>query len=248
MRKPVISAMLAAIVPLTCLAQGALAKAALKTTLAPPSKPPVLYDFKGVPLEISIEDFRKLSHPDGKASKVVCTGEKIEKFKGYSSEPMDVILFDDTESSLGVKQCVWIDTVGVGDIAFGKGDTAILSLANSGYGSYHYSFSFIKDPKDGVMRLYRYSGTTNVAAYGKIVEGLAGKWGPPGVSKGTVQNKIGNSFDQETAIWSNPLASIVVQTRWNKIDDMNILMEDTRLAKIVSDAKAAKDPAKPNAI
>ena len=34
----------------------------------------------------------------------------------------------------------------------------------------------------------------------------------------------------------------------NKIDDMGIVMTDTRLAKIVLDARAAKKAATPNAI
>jgi hypothetical protein len=206
--------------------------------------PGKLYDFKGVALETSLEDFRKLPHPDGAPAGVVCTGEKVAVTRSYSAEPIGVSVYDETEKALGVKRCLWIST-GEG---LGSGSTAGLSLANSGYASYSYTFSFIKDPKDNVDRLYRYSGTTNVAAFGPIVGALTAKWGTPVVTKGAVQNRIGNSFDKETAVWSNPLASITIESRYTKIDDMNLVMKDTRLSKIVSDAVAAKTAAKPNAI
>lgn len=210
----------------------------------PIAAPPQLYDFKGVALETSLEDFRKLPHPDGTGAKVVCTGEKVAITSSYSSEPSQVSIYDEVEKALGVTRCVWIS---VGQ-QYGNGSPAGLSLAGSGYASYYYSFSFIKDPKDGIMRLYHYSGETNVAAFDAITEALSGKWGKPTITTGTVQNKIGNSFDQTTAIWANPLASIMVQSRWSKIDDMVVIMDDTRLSKIVTDAKAAKRAATPNAI
>lgn len=208
------------------------------------STPGKLYDFKGVALETSLEDFRKLPHPDGAPASVVCTGEKVAVTRSYSAEPIGVSVYDETEKALGVKRCLWIST-GEG---LGSGSTAGLSLANSGYASYIYSFSFIKDPKDNVERLYRYSGTTNVAAFGPIVGALTGKFGAPVMTKGAVQNRIGNSFDKETASWDNPLSSIAVESRYSKIDDMNVVMKDTRLSKIVSDAVAAKTAATPNAI
>ncbi len=208
------------------------------------SAAPQGYDFKGVALGTSLDEFRKMPHPDGKPAKVICTGEKVAVTRNYSSEPIDVMVFDEVEKSLGVARCVWITTEG----QFGVGSTAGLSLAGSGYASYSYGFSFIKDPKDGVPRLYRYLGTTNVAAYGAIVEALTKKWGTPSLQKGTVQNRIGNTFEKETATWSNSISSLVVESRWSKIDDMNILMQDARLSKIVSDARAAKKASTPNQI
>lgn len=209
---------------------------------------PTVFDFKGVPLGISLEDFRRTPHPDGTTATVVCTGEKVPVTKNYSSEPPSVAIYDGIEKSLGVVRCVWIDILGIGEYHFNKGQTASLSLANSGYASYHYSFSFIRDPRDGVMRLYEYSGSTNVAAFAATVKGLSDKWGAPSIKMGTVQNKIGNSFDQEIATWSSSSGSIVVESRWSKIDDMNLTMRDARLSKIIRDARAASDAAKPNAI
>lgn len=209
-----------------------------------PATPPRLFDFKGVALGTSLDEFRRLPHPDGKPSQVVCTGEKATRTSGYSSEPIGVMIFDDTEKALGVTKCIWV-TVGE---KYGNGSTAMLSLANSGYGSGDYSFSFIKDPKDGIPRLYKFTGSSNVAAYQATVEALSGKWGVPTLEKGAVQNRIGNSFDKETATWANPLASILVESRFSKIDDMIVIMTDDRLFKIITDAKAVEKAKKPNAI
>jgi hypothetical protein len=230
---------LLSVAPAAGYAQG---KATL--TKPTPAAAPKLYDFKGVPLGMTLEEFRTLPHPDGKPSKVVCTGEKVEVMRNYSREPIDVMIFDETEKALGVKKCIWV-TIGS---QYGNGSAAMLSLASSGYGSGNYDFSFIQDPVDGVMRMYKFKGTSNVAAYPETVEALSGKWGAPKLVKDTVQNRIGNSFDKETAIWTNPLASILVESRFSKIDDMIIIMSDARLSKIVSDAEAAEKAAKPNAI
>ncbi|THD35691.1 MAG: hypothetical protein E7773_10110 [Sphingomonas sp.] len=208
-----------------------------------PSAPPRLYDFKGVALETSLEDFRRMPHPDGTSAKTVCTGEKVGNDR-YDQEPVDVMIFDSIEKSLGVVKCVWVTT----NSQYMNGLTAGLKLAATNYASNEYSFSFIKDPKDGVMRLYEFEGRSNVAVFEDVVEALTGKWGKPVTVAGTVQNKMGASFDQSTSVWSNPLSSITAQSRFSKIDDMAIIMTDTRLLKVVSDARAAKKAATPNAI
>ncbi|ALC12511.1 hypothetical protein [Sphingopyxis sp. 113P3] len=211
---------------------------------AEPSSGARPFDFKGVALGTTIEEFRAMPHPDGKAAEVVCTGEKIEVTRNYSREPIDVMVFDETEKTLGVRRCVWITV----DSPYGKGSAAMLSLASSGYGTGHYSFSFVTDPVDGEMRLFKFMGTSNAAAYPATIEALTGKWGKPVTEKGTVQNRIGNTFDKETAVWANPAGSILVESRFSKIDDMAIIMTDARLSKIVVDAEAAAKAAKPNAI
>ena len=76
-------------------------------TASAPTKPievpPRLFDFKGVPLEISLDEFRKLAHPDGRnGAKIICTGDMAE----------DGALLDyltNLEKSLGVKKCDWVE-------------------------------------------------------------------------------------------------------------------------------------------
>jgi hypothetical protein len=218
------------------------AATAKPTTPERATLPPRLYDFKGVPLEISIADFRMLPHPDNSPSQVVCTGEKVGD--RFPSEPINVILFDETERKMGVIKCVWIDT----SDGYFKNRQAALSLADSGYAAYDYSFYFIKDPKDDVIKLYKFEGTSNGAAMSSVTNALIHKFGAPWIENGKVQNKIGNNFDQTTAIWSNKLPSLLIQDRYLKIDDMGIVMTDTRLAGLISDEKAREAAAKPNAI
>ena len=102
-----------AVLGLAAAAAAALpARAPAKAQTKPPSAPAKLYDFKGVPLEISLDDFRRMPHPDGtENSRVLCSGEKVAITSTYSSEPTDVMLFDDVEKSLGVKRCIWVSTV-----------------------------------------------------------------------------------------------------------------------------------------
>lgn len=231
----------------TALAQKPAPKATPKAATPKPAlvAPPRLFDFKGVPLGISLTEFRAMPHPDGAKARTICTGEKRQVTKTYSSEPVDVMVFDTVEKSLGVVKCVWLHE---GGDSYLDGMTAGLKLAASQYATNDYSFRFLKDPEDGVMRLYQYEGQSNLAAFDDVVEALTGKWGAPKLTEGKVQNKIGNSFDQTTAIWSNPLSTILVQSRFTKIDNMGIIMSHTRLGGVLQHAKDKKKAETPNPI
>lgn len=226
----------------------AAAKVAPKAAPSPKAVPSVLYDFKGVPLEISLDEFRTRAHPDGNANaRAICTGEKIKRFSSMT-EPFQVSIYDDVEKSLGVVKCVWVASSENKAAYTYAGDVVSLTLAGSGYGSNDYSFSFIRDPKDGVMRLYEIEAVSNRNAFDDVVQGLTGKWGAPKLVNDTVQNKMGATFPQVTAIWSNPAATITTVDRWSKVDEMIILVVDTRLNELVSAAKAAKKASIPNSI
>ena len=113
-------------------------------------------------------------------------------------------------------------------------------LKSMGDAANHYSYSFIRDPKDGVMRLYEFDGQTNISAFDAAVEALTSKYGKPIIATSTVHNKLGTAFDQTTATWINPLSSLMVQSRWSKTDDMGFLMLDDRLHAIVKAAREQK--------
>ena len=233
MRNIFVAATAAALLACSTSVLAAQKKAApTKDVAAAPAK---LYDFKGVPLETALDEFRKLPHPDSTAARTVCTGEKVGT--SYASEPVDVMLFDDVEKSLGVVKCIW---VGTGGDMFMSDRIAGLRIVDSGYATNSYSYSFIRDPKDGVMRLFKFEGQTNIAAFDDAVEALTGKYGKPKVSTDTVHNKLGTAFEQTTATWTNSLASLVAQTRWSKTDDMGFLLLDSRLNALVEAAREAK--------
>lgn len=204
-----------------------------------------LYDFKGVPLGITLAEFRALPHPDGGDARVLCTGEKVPITSTYSSEPVDVMLFDEVEKALGVTKCIW---VAQGGDRWLEGQIKGLNLAGSMYAANQYSFSFMPDPVDRLPRLYRFQGVSNRNAADDVIEALTQKWGAPKLVKDKVQNKMGASFDQLTALWDNPAASILVQDRWTKIDNMVIIFSDKRLTDIYDAAEKAKKQGTPNRI
>jgi hypothetical protein len=208
----------------------------------PDTAPPRLYDFKGIPLEISLADFKVRPHPDGTDATVLCTGDKFANYSGILEEPFMVRIYDDVEKSLGVKRCYYNER--------GKGANyaASMTLAASGYSLKDYGFYFIKDPNDGVEKLFRFDGTAHHNVASDVLQALTSKFGAPKIVLNKVQNKMGASFDHTTAVWSNPLAEFEFEDRYTTIDDMGILMMDKRLSAIVSLAKAAKKAATPNAI
>lgn len=204
------------------------------------------FGFKGVALGTSIDEFRKLPHPDAenaqadagtKSSVVICTGEVVTATHNYSSELAQLMIFDEAEKDLGVKKCIWVDTHGKHGIA---GTSAPLSLAGSGYAVYDYSFSFMPDPRDGVLRFFSFQGKSNRDAFDDVVEALTAKYGRPRLSQDTVLNGIGNSFNRETAEWMNGTSSIVTSDRWGEVYRMGIVVSDKRLSDILQKAKAAR--------
>jgi hypothetical protein len=199
-------------------------------------------DFKGVPLGISYDDFRRLPHPDGYQSKVVCTGDKEIRY-GIATEPIGVGIYDTIQIAIGIKKCLWLGTEG-----YGAGRPAGLNLAGSGYGANDYSFVFVADPKDGVVRLFRFQGITNSLAADEVVDALTAKFGKPIKSIGEVQNGLGNHFQQANHRWSKSGGSLLVQSPSLATNKMTIIMSDDRLEEYVKQQEALKKAATPNGI
>ncbi len=212
------------------------------------------YDFKGVPLGISIDEFRKMPHPDAedkdahyvaKESSVMCTGEKISLSADYSTEPTEVMIYDSAEKAAGVVRCVWVNQ---SQDRMARGKTAALSLADSGYAVYDYSFSFIPDPQDGVLKFYRFVGETNRNAFGAVVSALTNKFGKPVVSQDEVQNGIGNKFTRTITLWKNAVSEIFVTDRSNELNKMTIIVSDKRLVEVYEKAVSSAKPTSKNPI
>lgn len=206
------------------------------------------FDFKGVPLGISLDEFRRLPHPDGKPAKVVCTGEKTGVGALAQLEPTEVMVVEEDEHAAGVRKCVWISLDRSAPYGFGFGDPAPLGLAGSGYATIRYSFSFVPDPADGVPRLYSFTGTTNTLAMDNIVEAITAKFGMPRVLQGSVQNGFGAKFSQTTDVWATQSGSLTVQSPAGEVGKMGIVMLDKRLADVVDRAGAARRATIPNGI
>ena len=181
-----------------------------------------LYDFKGVPLETTLAAFRKLPHPDGKNAKVVCTGDKDDSGGMLS---LGDLATTSLENKLGVVKCAWwgkvYETLPEGIVG--------LSVPVEGYGVNVYSFDFIKDSKDGDLKLFKIFGQTHSDAYDGIVNALSKKFGPPETLHDTTQNGFGANFPNATNIWENPLSLVTVKQRWVEVNRMAIMITDNRL-------------------
>lgn len=212
------------------------------------------FDFKGVKLGISIDEFRKMPHPDAddkdahyaaKESAVVCTGEKVSISANYTIEPTEVMLYDRAEQAAGVVKCVWVNK---SNDRMAKGKTAALSLADSGYAVYDYSFSFIPDPKEGVLRFYRFVGETNRNAFGAVEGALAHKFGKPIITQDEVQNGLGNRFTRTMVIWRNSVSEIFVTDRSSEVNKMVIIVSHKELLQVYEKAVSAVKPLSKNPI
>lgn len=222
---------------------------ALASTSAAPVEAAANFDFKGVPLGISLEDFRARPHPDGTPNTTVaCTGEKVRIIGRSAFTASETDVYNTDEKSAGVVKCVWVNSVDDPTRYSSKGSVVSLALASSGYGARYYSFSFVPDPSDGSLRLYKIMAESNRNAFSSVVDALTSKYGKPTISTDEVQNKMGASFTQTTALWSNANQSLLAQDRFAKIDDMVIIVTDERLGKPVKDAEAARKAAQPNPI
>lgn len=238
---------------LPLLAALILAASTTSTGIAAPSKPatktskpgqlaPRLYDFKGVPLEISLEEFRRLPHPDGKTARVVCTGDNV--LEDGRPSLLSGLAVSSSEAALGIKKCAW----------WGKAYSTLpeeaisLKLPAEGYGIGVYTFDFIPDPRDGKMRFYRFFGTSHSNANGEVVAALTEKFGPPKSKIENSQNGFGARFESTESMWANPLSILTVKERWNTITKMAIMLTDNRLLKIVIDDDKARKAQVKNAI
>lgn len=209
--------------------------------IAAVAEEPAPYDFKSIPLGITLEEFRKLPHPDGDArSKPMCTGDKVQFYYEFG-ERFEVQKFG-VEKELGLVKCVF----------WGKGyrdrpEVTGLNLGGGSYGSSKYGFEFMPDGA-GTPRLYEIYVEANLDAADDIVAALTAKYGKPKSIPGTMQTKAGARFDQITHIWANPKSSITMQTRATRIDDMVLLFVHTGLAAQKKALLQSKKDAIPNKI
>lgn len=210
------------------------ASGALMIAAAQPAPQP--YDFKSIPLGISIDEFRKMAHPDGRQGlRVVCTGE-VEDYR---------LAVYGAAADLGVKQCGFY---GIPD-RFTKFEQIVgFNLGGGEYGSIDQTLAFVPDPVDQTLKLYMVATRTNILALDDLLPALTAKFGAPKILKGSMQTKGGGTFDQATYVWDNGVSSITMQTRFTKVDDLGLIYRHKRLGALVDKAEAGKKSAVPNRI
>ena len=187
------------------------------------------YDFRGIRLGISLNEFRRTPYPDtGRPlddesegplkSHVVCTGDSTATSYSLINTP-------GYEKDVGVLKC-----------AFYKQDLlrpeTVLEFDLDGtrnFSSYNL-FKFAHDANDEAMKLYQI-----ILMFGindMILDSLSDKFGSPTlIEDDTVQNRMGATFPLKTYFWVNNTSSVVVQSPSG--DEMTILYSLTDLQDYV---------------
>lgn len=201
------------------------------------------YDFKGITLGITLEEFRARPHPDKmENSRILCVRDK-EVLSDLGKQFLFTL--DEAEIALQANQCIWVT-----ESIFIKGrlEPSSLSLANSGYASYKYHFTFIPDNADGKFRLYKIDAISNNAAFENVLNGISQKFGTPLISHNEIQNRFGAKFDQITALWENKSSKIIIENLYNDVKTMKIILIDINLDSIYKMKKQEIDSLQKNDI
>ncbi len=213
---------------------GALAAPAKKAA-AKPSKPSVLYDFKGARLGMTLQEVKALPAPTKPPYESSFTKYGHEKFfcstdTFSNGKNVDGFYFSKTEEVLGVISC-----------RYGREWTlssTYTSLHNSfvsigGFGADDVEYKFL----DGRLFQISIDGSKNML--GDVLDGLTAKFGnPDSVVNDTTQNKAGATFPHTEQTWVNPAATVTVEAPWTKIDNMHVSFLTTDgAARIVAKEK-----------
>lgn len=205
------------LLPLTCLAMFLTG-----TAVAAPG-----IDFKGIPLGITLDDFRTLQHPDGtENTRVICSNdEDMNSYQAFSFRGGEAL------SAAGVVRCVFgggrePDTTALGVIP--------LSIGDSEFAASTYEFRFASDLEDGDLYLYEIKLRTESAARRYLIDALSSRFGS------TSTHAIGNrTILQKTTVhrefyeWTDGQFSLSLDIPWSKADDMVVTYRDRTTETIV---------------
>ena len=181
------------------------------------------FDLRGIKLGVTLSDFRKMPHPDGQQTKVICTGDPDAKRR--------VLFASDDEDAAGVRVCNHYEFKKLFASSSLPPEWTETSL-NVATINVFMTYKFVPDTKRGnEPALYSIIVRSNVTNWNKFWEGYNGKYGKPqSVSNASTQNRAGATFDNVTATWENDQSSITLIKRFSRIDNTYILYEHQRLA------------------
>jgi hypothetical protein len=93
------------------------------------------------------------------------------------------------------------------------------------------AFHFYKD------RLFRIMVTFKSDDYSTMKTAFTEKFGPPVVTPGEVQNRLGAKFDAEESRWSNGVSAIIIKHRVADTETASVLVVLSAIQKEVEEAK-----------
>jgi hypothetical protein len=192
-----------------------------KALPATPSKAAVYYDFKGARLGMTLAEVRALPAPTNPPYRTASSVSEYgpERFLCSTDTYSDGkkatgFYLSKTEEALGVVECKYAREWKIGR-NYTTLDESAISIGSVQTSDVTYGFL------DG--RLYEISigGHTNLLS--EVLDGLTAKFGKPDVVvNDTTQNKAGATFPHTEQTWINPVASIIVESPWTKIDNMHV--------------------------
>jgi hypothetical protein len=184
-------------------------------------------DFKGIPLGITLEDFRILQHPDGiENTQVICSNdEDMNSYQAFSFRGGEAL------SAAGVVRCVFgggntPDTTALGVIP--------LSIGDSEFTASIYEFRFASNIESGDRYLYEIALQTRSAARRYVIDALTGRLGSTStyiIGNKTILQKT--TVHREFYEWTDGQFSLSIDIPWSKVNDIMIIYRDTVTAMIV---------------
>ncbi|HEX4158012.1 MAG TPA: hypothetical protein VHY79_06020 [Rhizomicrobium sp.] len=186
------------------------------------------YDFRGAVLGMPLAQFREMPFPDLSAepkTKLFCSSDEETK----NIENGLFFFLDSAKEAAGVVECRYYTPEYVGS---GWQD-AYLSIGTRG-ASKNVTYDFVPDPQDKIARLYSIVVSAYAIGASSAMDGLRGKFGTPtSVRIGTVQNRMGATFDHTSAVWANHLSMILFDNPSGDVDTMVIVYTEVRLSGYV---------------
>lgn len=188
------------------------------------------YAFRGAQLGMSLSEVKRMPFPDKEKwpeTSLLCSS----LLRGDTSGgPVTIYLrLDAADEKVGVNKCAWASPL--------TDRSASLEFANvyvgggAEAGRHRLMYYFMKDPSDGVERLFKIDIITSQPGFfERVSAGLAERFGSPARSEQRkVQNKAGALFDNRVLTWDNSVSSIQLHERFSRIDRSWLVYTHTAL-------------------
>lgn len=199
------------------------------------------FAFRGVPLGITVAEFKKAQFPDPKYpnSKVLCTGDvEFKRMRDLEAPPINPDL-----RRIGVVGCAFYSPTNSRGQFFRNAP----DLANIGGYETFYLFAPM-DLKDeahrGRLYLIRISPPSN--RFKTVIDAFAERYGKPAMqAKPVIKNRLGAEFEDEIAVWENEQSSVMLQKYFTSITSSLVVFTHKSIAAAVD--AASRSVAKENA-
>lgn len=191
------------------------------------------FDFKGVRLGISVDEFRALPAPDGvgrAGERVIvdCTGDEPESSAASCRWAVEPPPPRDAYSAYQQRALA----------QYGPQTAQIVIGIDPGTAS----FSFTRDT-DGTLRLSEILVGASSDMAPVVVAGLVERFGrAQQQTRGSVVTGLGMTVPQDQMTWRNRVSSIYLQTPAGSLDLMMVVYEHTRLRELARSRETTRNP------